>query len=81
MIMINLKDIDISHKHFEQFQHTHHCVEGYTHICPYFSGHQLVNDDELYDKAKPLSDHYNRDIAITFPAQLLSFRACFRVIE
>ena len=23
-------------------------------------------------------DHYNRDIAITFPAQLLSFRACFR---
>src|SRR4029434_152982 len=22
------------------------------------------------------SDHYNRDIGITFPAQLLSFRAC-----
>ena len=27
---------------------------------------------------KRLSDHYNRDIAITFGAQLLSFRACFR---
>jgi len=39
---------------------------------------QLAGDDELYDKAKRLSDHYNRDIAITFPAQLLSFRACFR---
>ena len=47
-------------------------------LCPCCSGHQLVGDDELYDKAKRLSDHYNRDIAITFPAQLLSFRACFR---
>ena len=47
-------------------------------LCPCCSGHQLVSDDELYDKAKRLSDHYNRDIAITFPAQLLSFRACFR---
>ena len=31
-----------------------------------------------YDKAKHLSDHYNRDIAIAFLAQLLSFRARFR---
>src|SRR4029434_3134004 len=45
-------------------------------LCPCCSGHQLVGDDELYDKAKRLSDHYNRDIP--FPAQLLSFRACFR---
>ena len=47
-------------------------------LCPCCSGHQLVGDDELYDKAKRQSDHYNRDIAITFLAQLLSFRACFR---
>ena len=46
-------------------------------LCSCCGGHQLVGDDELYDKAKSLSDHY-RDIAITFLAQLLSFRACFR---
>src|SRR4029434_1824646 len=47
-------------------------------LCPCCSGHQLVGDDELYDQAKRLSHHYNRDIATPFPAQLLSFRACFR---
>ena len=47
-------------------------------LCPCCSGHQLAGDDELYDQAKRLSDHYNRDIGITFGAQLLSFRACFR---
>ena len=39
---------------------------------------QLAGDDELHDKAKRLSDHYNRDIGDAFPAQLVSFRACFR---
>lgn len=39
---------------------------------------QLAGDNEPYEKAKRLSDHYNRDIVIMFPAQLLSFRACFR---
>ncbi|KAK9954687.1 hypothetical protein ABG768_016736 [Culter alburnus] len=39
---------------------------------------QLAGDDELYVKAKRLSDHYNRDIGFMLPAQLLSFRACFR---
>lgn len=39
---------------------------------------QVAGDDELYEKAKRLSDHYNRDIAPTFPAQLLSFRSCFK---
>ena len=38
----------------------------------------MLAGDELYNKAKRLSDHYNRDIAITFPAQPLSFRASFR---
>src|SRR4029434_4632800 len=47
-------------------------------LCPCCSGHQLIGDDDLYDKAKRLSDHYHRDIAITFPAQLLSSRTCFR---
>ena len=40
---------------------------------------QLAGDDELFGKAKVLSDHYDRDIAPTFPAQLLSFRSCFKV--
>ena len=39
---------------------------------------QLARDDELFGKAKVLSDHYDRDIAPTFPAQLLSFRSCFK---
>lgn len=39
---------------------------------------QLADDDELYEKAKRLSDHYSRDVAIWFSAQLVSFRACFR---
>ena len=39
---------------------------------------QLAGDDELHDKAKRLSDHYDRDIGMAFPAQLVSFRACFR---
>ena len=47
-------------------------------LYPCCSGHQLAGVDELHDKAKRLPDHYNRDIAIMFPAQLLSFRACFR---
>src|SRR4029434_1425840 len=29
-------------------------------LCPCCCGHQLVGDDELYDRAKHLSDHYNR---------------------
>ena len=37
-----------------------------------------VFDAELFGKAKALSDHYDRDIAPTFPAQLLSFRSCFK---
>src|SRR4029434_7962946 len=47
-------------------------------LCPCCSGYQLVYNDELYYKVKRLSDRYNRDIAITFLAQLLSFSACFR---
>src|SRR4029434_1437946 len=39
---------------------------------------QLARDDELFGKAKVLSNHYDRDIAPTFPAQLLSFRSCFK---
>ena len=31
-----------------------------------------------FGKANVLSDHYDRDIAPTFPAQLLSFRSCFK---
>ena len=47
-------------------------------LCPCCSGREFLGDVELYDKTKRLSDHYNRDIGITFGAQLLSFRACFR---
>uniref|UniRef100_A0A3B3RTZ4 HAT C-terminal dimerisation domain-containing protein n=1 Tax=Paramormyrops kingsleyae TaxID=1676925 RepID=A0A3B3RTZ4_9TELE len=39
---------------------------------------QIAGDDELFEKAKRLSDHYSRDIAPTFPTQLLSFRSCFK---
>ena len=39
---------------------------------------QLAGDDELLEKARRLSDHYSRDIAPTFPTQLLSFRSCFK---
>ncbi|QQP54121.1 Uncharacterized protein FKW44_006841, partial [Caligus rogercresseyi] len=39
---------------------------------------QLAGDDELHDKAKRISEHYNRDIGKAFPAQLVSFRTCFR---
>ena len=31
-----------------------------------------------FGKANVLSDHYDRDIAPTFPAQLLSCRSCFK---
>ena len=39
---------------------------------------QLAGDDALFEKAKRLSDYYARDLAPTFPAQLLSFRSCFK---
>lgn len=39
---------------------------------------QLASDDDLFEKAKRLSDHYARDLAPTLPAQLLSFRSCFK---
>ena len=34
---------------------------------------QLAGDDELFGKEKVLAGHYDRVIAPTFPAQLLSF--------
>ena len=56
------------------------CNTLYVHFSPHGYEMSKTNDglNELYDQAKRQSDHYNRDIGITFGAQLLSFRACFR---
>ena len=38
-----------------------------------------AKDEELHQAAQRLSEHYSRDIAPSFPEQLLSiFRTCFR---
>lgn len=37
-----------------------------------------AQDEELHQAARRLTEHYSRDIAPSFPGQLLSFRTCFR---
>ncbi|KAI4828236.1 hypothetical protein KUCAC02_022341, partial [Chaenocephalus aceratus] len=37
-----------------------------------------AKDEDLHQAAQRLREHYNRDIAASFPGQLLSFRTCFR---
>ena len=44
------------------------CCSGQTDVLPGYTAHYCLR----------ANDHYNRDIAITFGAQLLSFRACLR---
>ena len=44
------------------------CCRGQTDVLPCHIAHHRLRAD----------DHYNRDIAITVPAQILSFSACFR---
>ena len=39
---------------------------------------QRAKDEELYEMARRVSDHYSRDIDCSFPGQLVSFRACFK---
>ena len=45
------------------------CCSGQTDVLPCHIAHHRLRADD---------NRNNRDIAITFPAQLLSFRACFR---
>ncbi|KAI4811152.1 hypothetical protein KUCAC02_014070 [Chaenocephalus aceratus] len=37
-----------------------------------------AKDEDLHQAAQRLREHYSRDIAASFPGQLLSFRTCFR---
>ncbi|KAF3855278.1 hypothetical protein F7725_023333 [Dissostichus mawsoni] len=37
-----------------------------------------AKDEDLHQAAQRLIEHYSRDIAASFPGQLLSFRTCFR---
>ena len=37
-----------------------------------------AQDEQLYQAARRLREHYSRDLAASFPGQLLSFRTCFR---
>ncbi|KAF3837661.1 hypothetical protein F7725_009429, partial [Dissostichus mawsoni] len=37
-----------------------------------------AKDKDLHQAAQRLIEHYSRDIAASFPGQLLSFRTCFR---
>ncbi|KAK0139198.1 Zinc finger MYM-type protein 1 [Merluccius polli] len=39
---------------------------------------QQAQDEELHQAPRRLTEHYSRDIAPSFPGQLLSFRTCFR---
>ncbi|KAK0140154.1 Zinc finger MYM-type protein 1 [Merluccius polli] len=39
---------------------------------------QHAKDEELYEAARRLSDHYCRDIDSSFAGQLVSFRTCFK---
>ena len=47
-------------------------------LCPCCSGQTDVLPDHIAHHCLRANDHYNRDIAITFGAQLISFRACLR---
>lgn len=37
-----------------------------------------AQEDALHQDARHLADHYSRDLSLSFPDQLLSFRACFK---
>ncbi|KAJ4930978.1 hypothetical protein JOQ06_025279, partial [Pogonophryne albipinna] len=37
-----------------------------------------AQDNALHQHAQRLADHYSRDLSLSFPVQLLAFRACFK---
>jgi len=60
----------------QRFRSLHRTVNMFEAILP--DTLRLATDEDLYEAARRLSEHYSRDLGPSFPAQLLSFRTCFR---